>query len=76
MLSKLGCDRLVGILFIAIFVAFAIVLLFGETEVEWELDKIKKSLQEIIDSQEVWATSEAFFLVGAFALMLAVVGSL
>ena len=71
MLSKRGFDKFAGILFISIFVAFAIALLFGETSVDWERDKIEDSLQEIIDNEAIWTTSVAFFIAGAVTLILA-----
>ena len=71
MLTKRGFDRLAGILFISIFVAFAVALLFGGTEVNWDRDKIEESLADVIDNQEIYFTNQAFFLLGGLTLITA-----
>ena len=71
MLSKRGFDRLAGVLFISIFVTFAVGIVLGEPGVDWERDKVEESLREVIDDQEIRVTGGAFLLAGAFALMAA-----
>ena len=76
MLTKRGFDRLAGILCVSIFLAFAISLPLGETEVNWERDKIEESLRDVIYHQWTYLASSAFFLLGSMILVTGVAPSI
>ena len=70
-LSKRYIERVAGILFIVLFVAFAIAILTGEPEVDFNREDVRESLIEVIDDQETFVTSVIFFLVGSLLLVAA-----
>ena len=71
MLSKRGVERVAGVLLITLFVSFAIAILTGEPEVDFNRDDVRASLQEVIDDQEIFVTSVIFFLAGSLLLVAA-----
>ena len=70
MLSRRDIERVAGIFLVLMVVAFAI---FLGTFVDVDVDRedIRESLEEIVDDEELYATSWGFGLVGALLLVAA-----
>ena len=74
MLSKRTLERVAGVLFIVMAVAFA-VSLATTRDFDFGRADIGESLREVIDDQALFVTSEAFGLVGSLLLVVAAAAS-
>ncbi len=74
MLSKRTLERVAGVLFIVMAVAFA-VSIATHVGIDFDRADIGESLREVIDDQALFVTSEAFWLVGSLLLVVAAAAS-
>ncbi len=70
MLDKSSTERITGVLFILLFLILAIGIVTGTTQLDFERPDVRKSLQDVIDNQELVITSSAFMLAGALLMIV------